>query len=108
MGWDLKFQNFWSHITATSYRAQELKNNKKISELFFNHIGNFRKQAENVVVSIINEIHKKEKTYDTVDEIREGELYHTLMDDDWKDCKTLVYSAQDNTQQIIVKITSQG
>lgn len=57
LGWDLKFQNYWGHIIK-SYGNGEQKNNQKISELFIAHIGLFRKTAQSVVVSIINELHK--------------------------------------------------
>ncbi len=57
-GWDLKFQNYWSHISTSQGHYNK---NVEISERLIDHVGKFRETAEMVVVGIINELHKPER-----------------------------------------------
>ncbi len=54
-GWDLKFQNYWGYLVSAD---KNLKDSMTLSERFFDHIGNFRMKSQQVVHSIINELHK--------------------------------------------------
>ncbi len=54
-GWDLKFQNYWSNIATSQGHYQK---NIEISERLIAHVGKFREASEQVVVNIVNELHK--------------------------------------------------
>ena len=54
-GWDLKFQNYWSNISTSQGHYQK---NMEISERLIAHVGKFREASEQVVVNIVNELHK--------------------------------------------------
>ena len=57
-GWDLKFQNYWGYLVSAD---KNLKDSMTLSERFFDHIGNFRRQAQSIVKEIVDELHKPYK-----------------------------------------------
>lgn len=54
-GWDLKFQNYWGYLVSAD---KNLKDSMTLSEKFFDHIGSFRKRAQQLVQQIVDELHK--------------------------------------------------
>ena len=58
-GWDLKFQNYWGYLIQAD---KNLQDSMTLSERFFDHVGKFRKTAENLVKEIIDELHLPQDT----------------------------------------------
>ena len=54
MGWDLKFQNYWGYLVSAD---KSLRDSMTLSERFFDHIGKFKKHAQNLVKQIVDELH---------------------------------------------------
>lgn len=53
-GWDLKFQNYWGYLISAD---KNLKDSMTLSERFFDHVGKFRRTAQQLVKEIIDELH---------------------------------------------------
>lgn len=51
----MKFQNYWGYLVSAD---KNLKDSMTLSERFFDHIGSFRKRAQQLVHEIVNEMHK--------------------------------------------------
>lgn len=53
-GWDLKFQNYWGYLVQAD---KNLQDSMTLSERFFDHVGKFRRTAEQLVKEIIDDLH---------------------------------------------------
>lgn len=71
-GWDLKFQNYWGYMIEAD---KNLKESMVITERFFDHVGKFRKTAQQLVKEIVDELHKP------ID-MRKIKPYHEIKEDE--------------------------
>jgi hypothetical protein len=77
----------------------------KVSERFIEHVGNFRKEAANIVKMIVNELHlpEDECTIRPISKKDVLEKFALFNDDD--NTKPLIFFDERMTNNIIIKLT---
>ena len=71
-GGDIKFQNYWTQINNKNL---DFSTTKQLGEYFIQHVGNFRKASEQIIMKIVDKLHDPSKDNDSIRELDEKTVF---------------------------------